>query len=66
MVAVVPTVATTAAGRTPAATSAAMAAERAPGSIRNSASVGIFRRLSVPIPSATTALSTEEWAWSDV
>ena len=29
-------------------------------------SVGIFRRLSVPIPSATTALSTEEWACSDV
>ena len=63
---VVPTVAQTATGRQPAARSSAMARASAAGSMRNSASVGIFRTASRPKPRMIAALSTEECACSDV
>ena len=63
---VVPTVATAASGRTPAATSAATACSKRSVRMRNAASVGILHSPSWPSPSAMQAFSTEEWAWSDV
>ena len=65
MVAVVPTVATTAKGIHPAARSSAIAPARAAGSIRYASSTGILRKPSWPMPRTIAAFSTEEWVWSD-
>ena len=58
-VSVVPAVATTATGVTPAATSRSIASASASGRIRRKPSSGIARRLSEPIPSSSTARVTE-------
>jgi hypothetical protein len=58
-VSVVPAVATTATGVTPAATSSAIARSSASGRMRRSPSISIARRLSEPMPSSSTARVTE-------
>ena len=63
---VVPTVATAAIGRRPAATSAATASRSASARIRYSASVGILISPSCPNPSTMQAFSTDECASSEV
>jgi hypothetical protein len=60
VVEVVPSVATTATGRRPAARSSAMAASRAAGSIRYSLSLATRRTLSRPKPRVIAPLSKEE------
>ncbi len=62
---VVPTVATTATGRKPAARSSAIAARSAPGGMRKLASHGMRRSASWPKPARITPLSMEECAWSE-
>ena len=63
---VVPTVATTTHGTSPASRSAAMAAARATGSMAWSASVAIDRSWSAANPATRTPFSTDEWACEDV
>ncbi len=65
MVAVVPTVATTAKGVHPLARSSAIARARAAGSMRYASSTGIFRNPSWPIPRTIAAFSTDEWVCSE-
>jgi hypothetical protein len=62
---VVPTVATTASGLNSLRRSAEIVSRKAATFIRNSASLGIFRTLCSPSPSAMAALSTELCAWSE-
>ena len=62
---VVPSVATTATGVTPAARSRAMASRSAGADMRNSLSLGTRHRPSCPSPSRMTDLSTDECAWSE-
>ena len=63
---VVPTVATTAIGRRPARTSAAIASRERVGRIRYSASVSILTRPSWPKPSTMQAFSIDECASAEV
>ena len=65
VVEVVPTVATTASGRTPAARSASTASASRSERMRRSSSVAILVRPSRPMPSVMQALSTDEWASAD-
>ena len=62
---VVPSVATTAMGRTPAATSSSIASRSASTLIRNSSSVGMGRTPDRPNPSVIPALAMLEWASSE-
>ena len=62
---VVPTVATTQAGRTPAARSASIAAASASGRIAKAPSTGMVRSISRPMPESLTPLGTDECASAD-
>ena len=63
---VVPTVATTQNGFFPAARSVSIARSSASGRIRNSASTGIARTFSWPIPNVIAPFSTDECDCADV
>ena len=66
VVEVVPTVAVTQQGRSPAARSASIIACSASGRMRNSASTGTLRTLSWPMPTAIAPFSMDECDCSDV
>ncbi len=61
----VPALATTIAGRRPASRSAWIAARSRSTRMRKRSSVGILRSCLRPMPSRSTALSTQLWTWSD-